>query len=513
MERGTVATFQNDGLIAAPLAAGADVAVHGRPEAAAPSPRGEALARNAPCPCGSTRRHKHCCGQLDADRFAATLPQQQIALLCRSAEHLLRGEGTQAAALLARLRPEQMHDVLMAREAGEMCLDLHLLEPAQDFLERALLLRPDDDAARHALHDCTRYRQRAQHWHAASLRIRECLARIAAAAQGVPRAACEHVHVVSKLDTIGGTERRALNLYRWLSERVPTILWSTHAPHPQHAAAAPIRCIEPGAVPHGGTLALVGTYFPCGDWLESAAFERVVISHNTTEQHLSLEQRLAQLERNPSRPPVQLTFPSALFRDATNLPGLVEYTPLDLEAFQRRRASTAIGSVTIGRHGRADLRKFHPNDAALFRTLLSRGHAVRVLGGTPLSPAFATDPSARPELLELGAQQAVAFLDSLDVFLYRKHPAFFETCGSVIMEAMAMQLPVVVFAGDVGAAELIRDGENGFLVDSESAALARIEQLAGDPALRARLGRAARATIDACLRQQHTQQLATYLGA
>jgi len=510
VERETVATFQNDGPIAAPLAVCTDVAAFGRPEVAAPPARADALARNAPCPCGSTRRHKHCCGQLDA--AAAALPQQQIALMCRGAEHMLRGEGTQAAALLARLRPEQIHDVLMAREAGEMSLDLHLLEPAQAFLERALLLRPDDDAARHALRDCTQHRQRAQLWHAASLRIRERLTRCAVAAKGVSRAPCAHVHVVSKLDTIGGTERRAMNLYRWLSARVPTTLWSTQAPHPQHAAAAPIRCIEPGAAPNGGTLALVGTYFPCGDWLESAAFQRVVVSHNTTEQHDSLEQRLAQLERNPSRPPVQLTFPSSLFRAATNLPGLVEYTPLDLEAFQRRRTSTAIGSVTIGRHGRADLRKFHPNDAALFRTLLSRGHAVRVLGGTPLSPAFATDRGARPELLELGAQSAAAFLDSLDVFLYRKHPAFFETCGSVIMEAMAMQLPVVVFPGDVGAAELIRDGENGFLVDSESAALARIEQLAADPALRARLGRAARATIDDCLRRQHVQLLATYLG-
>jgi glycosyltransferase involved in cell wall biosynthesis len=68
----------------------------------------------------------------------------------------------------------------------------------------------------------------------------------------------------------------------------------------------------------------------------------------------------------------------------------------------------------------------------------------------------------------------------------------------VLMEAMAASRAVV--AGDLPAIrELITDGETGLLVppDDAAALAAALERLAGDPALRARIGAAARAKISA----------------
>jgi glycosyltransferase involved in cell wall biosynthesis len=69
---------------------------------------------------------------------------------------------------------------------------------------------------------------------------------------------------------------------------------------------------------------------------------------------------------------------------------------------------------------------------------------------------------------------------------------------NVIVEAMAAGLPVVSTAVS-GIPEIVRDGENGLLVEPESPAqlaeaLLRLEK---DPTLRHRLGTAARVTVDA----------------
>lgn len=71
-------------------------------------------------------------------------------------------------------------------------------------------------------------------------------------------------------------------------------------------------------------------------------------------------------------------------------------------------------------------------------------------------------------------------------------PSRYESFSLVTFEAAACGLPIV--ASPVhGVRELIRDGENGFLVASEPGAIARrLRELAADPELRARMGAAAR---------------------
>lgn len=71
-------------------------------------------------------------------------------------------------------------------------------------------------------------------------------------------------------------------------------------------------------------------------------------------------------------------------------------------------------------------------------------------------------------------------------------PSSYETFSLVTFEAAASGLPVVVTPVN-GVRELIEDGRNGFLIEAEPHVIAeRLGWLAGDPALRRRLGDAAR---------------------
>ncbi|MFC5490803.1 glycosyltransferase [Dokdonella soli] len=370
----------------------------------------------------------------------------------------------------------------------------------------------DDPHATAAFEECRYLADRSAIWQSANRTITESLARLNACARGRGSSVSGPIHIVCKLDTIGGTERRALNLYRSLSPHADVTLWSTQPAMPCHRNEFPVRHIAAGDAPAGGTLVLVGTYFACEAWLEASPFERVVICHNLAEQYANLASRLRQIEANPSRPRVELTFPSGLFQQTVGLPGRVEYSPVDMDAFRPERSRrVATGRLVIGRHGRAYPLKFHPNDPSFFRAVMARGHRVRVLGGTAIAPAFAHDRAPLPDLLAVGAESARDFLGSLDVFLYRKHPELFETCGTVITEAMAMELPVIVFAEQCGASELIEHGDNGFLVHSETEAMHLIDRLAEEPALRERVGRSARATIVELMRRQESAVIEYYL--
>jgi len=73
-------------------------------------------------------------------------------------------------------------------------------------------------------------------------------------------------------------------------------------------------------------------------------------------------------------------------------------------------------------------------------------------------------------------------------------PSSYETFSLVTFEAAASGLPVLATPVN-GVRELIRDGENGFLIEVEPAGVAaRLNELAADPELRRRLGAAARSS-------------------
>ncbi|MGO9490326.1 MAG: glycosyltransferase family 4 protein [Solirubrobacteraceae bacterium] len=71
-------------------------------------------------------------------------------------------------------------------------------------------------------------------------------------------------------------------------------------------------------------------------------------------------------------------------------------------------------------------------------------------------------------------------------------PSSYEAFPLVALEAAAAGLPILATPVN-GVRELVQDGVNGYLISRDAADIAaRLEELAGDPALRARLGQAAR---------------------
>ena len=441
--------------------------------------------------------------------FSFDFGSAQRDILERAAVLLENGEGERAKQVLCSLQPKRISNALEALVATQMFLDVHLLESALASVERAAELDRYNPEVAELRAEC-RYRlDLPTNLRAEGMAIRATLERLNANAQGAGADANRRIHIVGQLNRIGGSERRALNLHRLLSPHMPTTLWSTLPVYPAHGIGREIRLITPEVAPSDGTLVLIGNYYPCGNWLESNRFDRVIVCHNLVEDNQKLLARLNQIEKNSARPRVELTFPSKMFRDLLGLPGKAEYSPVDLVQFHRERPPVASSSgLKIGRHGRAFSLKFHPNDPAFFRELLARGHQVKILGGTVIARTFSRDTGAKPDLIEAGTVEVTDFLSDLDVFLYRKHPQWLETGGAVILEAMAMEVPVVVFPEQCGCAELFVHGENGFLVSSEAEALAIIERLRASPDLRKRIGSAGRRTMLEL--QQHGQETLAY---
>jgi glycosyltransferase involved in cell wall biosynthesis len=90
---------------------------------------------------------------------------------------------------------------------------------------------------------------------------------------------------------------------------------------------------------------------------------------------------------------------------------------------------------------------------------------------------------------------ALELLDTMDIMI---HPSLAEGFGRAVLEGMAMGLAVVASAVG-GLREIIRDGENGFLVEpGDSAAIAdRVCRLARDAALRRAFGEGAKSEVSA----------------
>ena len=90
------------------------------------------------------------------------------------------------------------------------------------------------------------------------------------------------------------------------------------------------------------------------------------------------------------------------------------------------------------------------------------------------------------------------------------HPTYYDPCSRVVLEAMASGLACVTTRWD-GAAEMITDGDNGYVLNDcdDARGLAdRVMQLR-DAATRERIGTAARGIADRVSMARHTEQMLT----
>jgi glycosyltransferase involved in cell wall biosynthesis len=299
------------------------------------------------------------------------------------------------------------------------------------------------------------------------------------------------VHLVNPLsDAHGGSEWRAVDTFRLLEPHSSAHVWSEQAPHARFRSALPVERIAPWrlGLPRGGTLVFVGVYFRIGHWVRFASPRRVVVLYNTSQDD-RLRKNLARIAA--SGVTAEVVYTSAALRQRERGHGPVLESPIDVARFPYRPRHGG-RPFTVGRLSRDMPTKHHAEDALLWRELAASGIRVRLMGATCLARELAGVPNV--ELLPAGAEDASAFLHSLDCFVYRTADTWFEAFGRVVFEAMATGLPVV--CGDRGGyVDSLDDGNDALVFSSTARALDAVLALQRDPARARALGGQAHATV------------------
>jgi glycosyltransferase involved in cell wall biosynthesis len=300
------------------------------------------------------------------------------------------------------------------------------------------------------------------------------------------------VHIINPLwDPNGGADRRTIATWDLVRERTDTHLWSEYDPVKEFTSSYPVRKIRRRFLtfPRRGTFVFMGVYFRIGHWIWAARPDRIIVIYNT-DQPDRLDKNLRRIAGCGVLPEVVSSSQALNRKLGLELPILE--SPIELAPFLGLGATRPRNRIfTVGRLSRDDDYKHHAEDPALYKKLAASGCRVRIMGGTCLSAALAGTPNI--ELLPAGAEDQTTFLRSLDCFIYRTSETWFEAFGRVIFEAMASGLPVVA-AQRGGYADYLNHGHDSLLFASTASALAHVERLRGDGALRRSMGVAASAT-------------------
>lgn len=118
---------------------------------------------------------------------------------------------------------------------------------------------------------------------------------------------------------------------------------------------------------------------------------------------------------------------------------------IDVDEWQRERATWASDRPVIGRHSRSSPQKW-PADAATLRAVYPTDGSweVRVLGGAaPVADVLGRVPRSW-QVTPFGAMSPQDFLAGLDFFVYYHDPRWVEAFGRTILEALASGVPAVL---------------------------------------------------------------------
>jgi glycosyltransferase involved in cell wall biosynthesis len=172
---------------------------------------------------------------------------------------------------------------------------------------------------------------------------------------------------------------------------------------------------------------------------------------------------------------------------------LVVLNPVADRFFQVRRFSG--GPFAVGRHSRDDGIKFSEDFAALYEQLDIPDLQVLVLGCTPGLVQALASAAHRPRhdywMLPVNTMDVARFLRFVDLYVYKTHDSFAETCPLVILEALAAGIPVVAEAKG-GVVDLVVEGETGYRCRSLADYKSAVETLYADSSLRFRFSQQAR---------------------
>lgn len=118
---------------------------------------------------------------------------------------------------------------------------------------------------------------------------------------------------------------------------------------------------------------------------------------------------------------------------------------IDVDEWQRKARPVRGNKVRIGRHSRDHAVKWPDDPEKLLSIYPSSGdYEVHILGGAETAVKVLGYLPKNWHVLDFGAVHPKEFLSNLDIFIYFTNPGWVESFGRVIIEAMAVGVPVIL---------------------------------------------------------------------
>lgn len=488
--------------------------------------------RNSPCPCGSGKRFKDCCGALaDTGTFAgradaayrpsaqdwALIPEtEQLALGMKMEEALRLQERGQPAAAA-----ELYCDVLSVAPATHDAL--HMLgvielasgypQDAEYFIRQAIALRPPYPAIRTNLQlaaDAVRLQAGGDRQPRFGPRLRALLtpaiadptARASAAgeAESAGRAAvadADSLHVFEKSLYPCDDEGDHWFVSR-LAQLFPSRIHLHSGPDGSDGRQRPSRASltggsaswAPPLPPRPGVM-IVGASSDVGFQIDACQPERMIV-FCTTGAMWSYAAMIRRLH-TATGVGIELAFRSTAARDRFSLPGHVCIPPIELpesHATMANATRSAGDSFVVGYVAPQEESLLPSTRPELWRALSGSGARVLLRGANRLRQALGAARGI--EIRSRHRESLTSFLSSLDCLVYDMRPPEEEGWGIELFSAMALGIPVLCSTRSCYAAS-IDHGRQGFTSRDDADVLRIVSELRNSAELAARIGAAARA--------------------